>query len=187
MVGNDSGGAMTQVMVTRHPERVARLVLTNCDSHENFPPGIFKALPPLARVPGVMRAFAEPLRLEFVRRTAYAPFAKSRIPDELAESWVRAGLEDGAIRHDTRKLTAGMNKEHTLAAAERLRDFRHPALLAWAPGDRFFPISYAERLAQDIPDSRIVEIEDAKTFVALDQPERLAEAIDEFMRETGSA
>ena len=48
IVGNDSGGAMSQVLVTRHPERIGRLVLTNCDTHENFPPGIFKAMPPIA-------------------------------------------------------------------------------------------------------------------------------------------
>ena len=52
IVGNDSGGAMSQVLVTRHPERIGRLVLTNCDTHENFPPGIFKAMPPLAKLPG---------------------------------------------------------------------------------------------------------------------------------------
>ncbi len=54
IVGNDSGGAMSQVLVTRHPERIGRLVLTNCDTHENFPPGIFKAMPPLAGLPGGM-------------------------------------------------------------------------------------------------------------------------------------
>src|SRR3954454_24800157 len=37
IVGNDSGGAMSQVLVTRRPERIARLVLTNCDTHANFP------------------------------------------------------------------------------------------------------------------------------------------------------
>ena len=40
LVGNDSGGAMCQVLVARRPARVGRLVLTNCDTHENFPPGI---------------------------------------------------------------------------------------------------------------------------------------------------
>ena len=43
IVGNDSGGAISQILVTRHPERIGRLVLTNCDTHDNFPPGIFKA------------------------------------------------------------------------------------------------------------------------------------------------
>ena len=58
IVGNDSGGAMSQVLVTRHPERIGRLVLTNCDTHENFPPGIFKAMPPLAKLPGGMSLLA---------------------------------------------------------------------------------------------------------------------------------
>ena len=58
IVGNDSGGAMSQVLVTRHPERIGRLVLTNCDTHENFPPGIFKAMPPLAKLPGGMTLLA---------------------------------------------------------------------------------------------------------------------------------
>ena len=49
LVGNDSGGAMSQVLVTRRPERIGRLVLTNCDTHDNFPPGPFKLMPPLAR------------------------------------------------------------------------------------------------------------------------------------------
>src|SRR5262245_35224014 len=37
LVGNDSGGAMSQVLVTTQPERIGRLVLTNCDTHEHFP------------------------------------------------------------------------------------------------------------------------------------------------------
>ena len=61
IVGNDSGGAMSQVLVTRHPERIGRLVLTNCDTHENFPPGIFKAMPPLAKLPGGMTVLAAPV------------------------------------------------------------------------------------------------------------------------------
>ena len=63
IVGNDSGGAMSQVLVTRHPERIGRLVLTNCDTHENFPPGTFKAMPPIARLPGGMSLLAAPFRI----------------------------------------------------------------------------------------------------------------------------
>jgi pimeloyl-ACP methyl ester carboxylesterase len=52
IVGNDSGGAMSQVLITRHPQRIARLVLTNCDCYENFPPSPFGPLLKLARIPG---------------------------------------------------------------------------------------------------------------------------------------
>ena len=62
IVGNDSGGAMSQVLVTRHPERIGRLVLTNCDTHENFPPGVFKAMPPVAKLPGGMAVMGAPFQ-----------------------------------------------------------------------------------------------------------------------------
>ena len=73
-----------------------------------------------------------------------------------------------------------MDRGYTLAAAEALRGSELPILLTWAPGDRFFPISYAERLASEAGNARLVPIEGAKTFVPLDQPRRLAAEISQF-------
>lgn len=180
IVGNDSGGAMSQVLVTRHPERIGRLVLTNCDTHENFPPGIFKAMPPLAKLPGGMLALSAPFRIGAVARAAFKPFARSRIPAELIASWMEPAMREPGVMHDLKKATAGMNKRYTLEAAEKLRGSQLPILLAWAPGDKYFPLSYAHRLASEAGNARLVEIPDAKTFVALDQPQRLAEEIAGF-------
>jgi pimeloyl-ACP methyl ester carboxylesterase len=180
IVGNDSGGAISQILVTRHPQRIGRLVLTNCDTHQNFPPGPFKAMPPLAKLPGGMTALSLPFRLGALARAAFAPFAKTKIPPELIASWMAPALEDKAIRRDVAKVTAGMNKRYTLEAAAALRNSELPILLTWAPGDFFFPIKYAERLALEAGNARIVRIPDAKTFVPLDQPERLAKEIAEF-------
>jgi pimeloyl-ACP methyl ester carboxylesterase len=180
IVGNDSGGAMSQVLVTRHPERIGRLVLTNCDTHENFPPGIFKAMPPIAALPGGMAALAAPFRIPALARAAFRPFSRTPIPPELVASWMAPGLHDPGVKRDAKKVTAGMNKRYTLEAAEKLRGSDLPILLTWAPGDKFFPISYAERLAGEAGNARIVQIPDAKTFVPLDQPRRLAEEIASF-------
>ena len=180
IVGNDSGGAMSQVLVTRHPERIGRLVLTNCDTHENFPPGVFKAMPPLARLPGGMAVLSAPFRIGALARVAFKPFARTPIPPDLVASWMEPGLHDPGVKRDAQKVTAGMDKRYTLEAAEKLRGTELPILLAWAPGDRFFPISYAKRLASETG-ARIVEIPDAGTFVPLDQPERLADEIAAFV------
>jgi pimeloyl-ACP methyl ester carboxylesterase len=180
IVGNDSGGAMSQVLVTRHPQRIGRLVLTNCDTYENFPPGIFKAMPPLAKLPGGMALLSLPFRSGALARAAFKPFTRKPIPPELVKSWMAPGLNDRGVRHDLCKVTAGMHKRHTLAAAEQLRDSQLPILLTWAPGDRLFPLSEAERLAAEAGNARIVEIPDAGTFVALDQPQRLSEEIATF-------
>ena len=181
IVGNDSGGAMAQVLATSHPQRIERLVLTNCDTHENFPPGIFKAMPAIARLPGGIELLSAPFRIPAVARAAYRPFARTQIPAELIASWLQPSLSDAAVRADLRKVTIGLDKRYTLAAAEKLRRFDRPVLLAWAPGDRYFPIQYAERLEAAIPDARLVEIADSKTFIPLDQPEALGGAIAEFL------
>lgn len=181
IVGNDSGGAMSQVLVTRHPERIGRLVLTNCDMYENFPPGIFKAMPPIAALPGGMAVLSAPFRIGALARAAFKPFARTPIPPELVASWMEPGLHDPGVKHDAKKVTAGMNKRYTLEAAERLRGSQLPILLAWAPGDRFFPLKYAQRFAADTGNARIVEIPGANTFVPLDQPQRLADEIAAFV------
>lgn len=180
IVGNDSGGAMSQVLVTTHPDRIGRLVLTNCDTHENFPPGPFKAMPPLAKLPGGMLMISAPFRIPAVARMAFAPFAESKIPDDLIASWMEPAKTDRAVLRDAGKVTAGMNKRYTLEAAEKLRGSQLPIKLLWAEKDRVFPISYAERLAGEAGNAEVVPIEDARTFVSLDQPQRVAEEIAEF-------
>jgi pimeloyl-ACP methyl ester carboxylesterase len=181
IVGNDSGGAMSQVLVTRHPQRIGRLVLTNCDTHENFPPGIFKAMPPLAKLPGGMTVLSAPFRIGALARAAFKPFAKTKIPEDLVASWMAPALRDRGVKHDATKVTAGMNKRYTLEAAEKLSSSQLPVLLTWAPGDKFFPLKYAERLAKETPNARIVQIPNASTFVALDQPQLLADEIASFV------
>jgi len=180
IVGNDSGGAMSQILVTQHPERIARLVLTNCDTHENFPPGIFKHLPALANLPGGMALIALPFRSDAIARRAFRPFTKEPLPKDLVASWMGPARTDPAIKRDLKKVTVGMHRRHTLAAAAALRGSELPILLAWAPGDKYFPISYAERLAADAGNARLVPIPDSSTFVSIDQPERLAAEIARF-------
>jgi pimeloyl-ACP methyl ester carboxylesterase len=180
IVGNDSGGAMSQVLVTRHPERIGRLVLTNCDTHENFPPGIFKAMPPIAALPGGMVVLGAPFRIGALARAAFKPFSKNPIPADLIASWMEPALHDPGVKRDAKKVTVGMNKRYTLEAAEKLRSSDLPILLTWAPGDRFFPIKYAQRLVAETPNARLVEIPDSSTFVSLDQPQRLAKEIADF-------
>jgi pimeloyl-ACP methyl ester carboxylesterase len=181
IVGNDSGGAISQILAANHPERVGRLALTNCDTHENFPPGIFKAMPPLAKLPGGMQVMSLPFRVPAMARRAFAPFARTKIPDDLVASWMEPSAHDRGVMHDTKKVTAGMNKHHTLAAAQKLQTTSIPLRLLWAPGDKFFPMKYAERLASEVPNSQLIEIENAKTFVPLDQPQRVADEVAAFI------
>lgn len=74
-----------------------------------------------------------------------------------------------------------LSNEHTLQAAEAFAQFTAPVLIAWGAQDRLFPRSLAQRLAAAFPDSRLEIIEGALTFVAEDEPARLAELIGDFV------
>ena len=189
LVGNDTGGAICQLVAAERPAWLGALVLTPCDCYENFLPPLFRPLQVLARrAPWALTAALQPLRLSAPRRlpVAFGWLAKRGIPRELEDGWLHGFFHDRAIRRDLCKTLAAIDSADTLAAAERLRSFDRPVLLAWAPEDRFFSWKYAERLAADIPGARIERIEDSYTFTALDQPARTAELIGAFARETAA-
>jgi pimeloyl-ACP methyl ester carboxylesterase len=189
LVGNDSGGAISQIVATKHPERLARLVLTNCDAYDNFPPKLFSYFKPAARIPGALALMSQSMRIKPLRRTpiAFGELTKSRIDDGLLEDWLRPGLDNPKIREDTRKFVLGISPDQTMEAARELERFEKPTLFAWAPEDRWFKVEHAERLAASMPDARLERIADSKTFVSIDQPERLAEGIGAFVREPAPA
>nr|WP_281254407.1 alpha/beta hydrolase [Mycobacterium rhizamassiliense] len=179
LVGNDTGGALCQILCANHPELVDRLVLTNCDAFERFPPTAFRPVYRVGpRIPGSMVAVDRVLRSRVLRRAALAavPVTMRPLPDDLLASWF-APLGDRGVRADLRSVLQGISPEYTLAAAERLKTFDRPALIAWGTRDRFFPVGDAERLARALPRARLEMIDNARTFVQIDQPQRLADLI----------
>lgn len=188
LVGNDTGGALSQICAADHPGRLGRLVLNNCDAFENFLPPFFRPLQWLARVPGAIPALLQGLRLGAIRRSPLGFGLLMRRPDpERLAAWPRTFLGDRGVRRDTVKVLRGISPRYTLEAAERLRSFDRPVLIAWAREDRFFKPKFAERLAADIPGSRLEWIDDSRTFVPIDQPARFADLIAGFAREPAPA
>jgi pimeloyl-ACP methyl ester carboxylesterase len=183
LVGNDTGGALCQLVAVHHPERVARLVLTPCDAFEHFPPPAFRPLSAIARIPGSVFLILQSLRSRASRRLPLSyGWLMKRFDDALAQSWLAPARSNAVIRRQVASILIGMSPRYTLEAAEHFGEFNKPVLIAWAPEDRFFKFSYAERLAAAFPDARLERIEDSYTFVPLDQPERTADLIAAFAR-----
>jgi pimeloyl-ACP methyl ester carboxylesterase len=185
LVANDTGGAISQITAANHPERIGRLVLTNCDAFENFLPPAFRPLQWAARVPGGLTGMMAGMRFAALRRLplAYGWLIKRDFDDAPTREWVDPFLTNREVRRDTIKVLRGIDSRYTIEAAEKLRTFDRPTLLAWAVEDRFFKISYAERLAATINGATLERIEDSYTFVSEDQPARLAELIARFATE----
>ena len=91
LVGNDTGGAIAQLVAVDHPERLGALVLTNCDAFENFPPSFFKALVAAAEAARRAEGGAAPMRTAAARRSplGYGLLSHGDV-DHLARGWVDA-------------------------------------------------------------------------------------------------
>jgi len=178
LLGNDTGGALSQLVAVDHAERVGALVLTNCDTFEHFPPSFFKALVPAAKVPGGLRAALAPMRTAAARRSplGYGLLSHHDV-DHLAQGWVRPLFETPGVLEDLRRFTVAVDPEVTLDAAARLPAFDRAVLLAWGADDRLFPLSHAERLAAVLPHARLEPIAGSRCLVMIDQPDRLAELV----------
>ena len=178
LVGNDTGGALCQMFVVRHPGVVTRLVLTNCDAYDKFPPQPFTYLTLVPRIPGAVSLLALSMKAPFVRRLpiAYGWLAK-RMPPEVEQAFVEPVMKDKGVQRDVTSFLKAMDKKQLADTAAKYGTIDIPVLLAWGEDDGSFKIELAERMARDIPNAELVRIPDSYTFVSLDQPERLAELI----------
>jgi pimeloyl-ACP methyl ester carboxylesterase len=187
LVANDTGGAVTQLLLDEGSDRVGRVVLTNCDSFDNFLPKSIRGLQYLARVPGLTWLAVQPARIGAVRPIAYRWLTKHGIDADVMEAWVRPILSSRGVRRDTTQFLRKIDHRDTVAAAERLRTFDKPVLLLWARNAPYFPFAHAERWVEILPDARLVEVPDSYTFVSLDQPAVTAREIATFVRERQNA
>jgi pimeloyl-ACP methyl ester carboxylesterase len=189
LVGNDTGGALCQMVVTRRPERVTRLVLTSCDYRNNFPPPMFRYFKPAAAIPGAMKLLMLPMRLRAPRRLpfAFGWLVTRPIDREAEDSYLLAGMTIPGVERDLKRVVKGLDTRYTNEAADRLGTYAKPALIAWSRNDRFFKPADAERLAHDLPNARLEWIDDSRSFSPEDQPDRLAELIAGFVREPASS
>jgi pimeloyl-ACP methyl ester carboxylesterase len=99
------------------------------------------------------------------------------------DRWFGPALEQREIRRDLRKyvLSSAQGRRDLLAATQVLRSFDRPALVAWATEDRLMPREHGRRLAELLPQGRLVEIADSYTLIPEDQPVKLAAHIREFL------
>jgi pimeloyl-ACP methyl ester carboxylesterase len=183
LIANDTGGAIAQAYVGRQPERIARLVLTSCDAFDRYPPPAVAYLVALAKAPGGLRALSQVVRLKPIQRlpTAYGWATTKPIEPRIMASFITSIRENPGVRADLERVLRAARKADMQAASHSVRAFDKPALVAWSAGDKFFPVEHGRKLAELLPQGRFELIEDSRTFVAEDQPERLVQLVREFL------
>jgi len=190
LVGNDTGGALVQLLMAEGAARVGRAVLVSCDAFDNFPPGLTgKTLVLSGKLPPpVFGLFMQQMRVRPARRLPIAFGWLTKRGDAATARWLTPVMTQPEIRRDAvRMLRAAAADTHLLLdAADRLPGFDRPALVVWARGDRVMPPEHGRRLAGLLPQGQLAEIDDSYTLIPLDQPARLAQIIREFTHTPGT-
>ena len=177
-VGHDTGGGVALIMAIHHPDRVGRLVLTNAVAYDSWP-------------------IDDMLLLG-------NPHWRSRSPKDVTD-FVASGLSDGLYNQDrlTPEFKAGiiapysdeegklslirnasaLNTNHTTMLVERHSEIRAPTLCLWGVHDPWQKIRDGERLAKEIPNARLVRVENASHWIPHDTPEIFADEVCRFIAE----
>ena len=184
LVGNDTGGAVVQLLAADGAPRIGRVVLASCDAFGNFPPGLTgRTLALAGKLPPPLFSLAmQQMRLRPLRRLPVAFGWLTKRGDAATARWIRPVLTQPEIRRDTARMLRSVfaDKRLLLRTAEALPAFDRPALVVWATDDRVMPPEHGRRLATLLPNARLFEIPDSYTLIPLDQPAQLAEAIRKF-------
>src|SRR3954453_1717720 len=186
LVANDTGGAIAPWVAIRHPDRLARLVLTPCDAFDNFLPLVLRHLQLFGRTPAGLRVLAEALRFRAIQRLpiAFGRLTVRPIDREAMEAYTRPLRTNAATRRDFAALVRAISARYTEQAAQRRASFDKPALVVWSLDDRLFPLAHGHRLARLLPPGRLEVLDDAGAFIPEDPPQRLAAVIAEFVEAT---
>ena len=188
LVGNDTGGAVVQLLAADGAPRVGRVVLASCDAFDNFPPGLTgRTLALTSKLPPALFGLVmQQMRLRPLRRLPVAFGWLTRRGDAATARWIKPVLAQPDVRRDTARMLRAVfaDKRLLLRAAESLPAFDRPALVVWAAGDRVMPPEHGRRLAGLLADARLLEIPDSYTLIPLDQPSQLAETIRDFTSST---
>jgi pimeloyl-ACP methyl ester carboxylesterase len=177
LVGNDTGGGLCQLLIDAHPESVGRLVLTNCDAFDKFPPFPFNAVFAIMRGPTSIRVLSKLMKVAALRRSPLGYGLLLRRDDALTASWVRPTSTDPRIARNLATLLRGVGAMDLTDVATRLSRFAKPVTVVWGQADRCFTPSLGRRLAALFPNAVMIEVPGARTFVALDAPAAVVDAI----------
>jgi pimeloyl-ACP methyl ester carboxylesterase len=184
LVGNDSGGGIAQIFAALNPERVRTLTLTNCDTHDNWPPEAFKPFVDMVKAGGLRDTLNAMLADKTIFRSSGALGSAYERPetvtDEDIETYLRPQVRTEQRTRDLQRFVVAFNNKHTRVIEPQLRELRAPTLIVWGTDDVYFPVKWAYWLAETIPGAKPpVELEGARIFF----PEERADEFNRLLRD----
>src|SRR5579863_4474050 len=189
VIGNDSGGGICQIFSALYPQRLRSLTLTNCDTHDNWPPEAFKPFVAMVKAGGLRNTLEAMLSNKAVYRSpdALGPAYEhpENVADETIESFLRPFVATDQRTRDLERFVNAFDNKYTVAVESKLKALRAPTLIVWGTDDVYFDVKWADWLAKTIPGTkRRVEFKDARIFFPEERSEAFNRELRDFWRQT---
>ena len=168
LVANDTGGAISQVFATGHPELLHTLTLTNCETHKNMPPKVLLPAAWLAHLG--LAARISPRLLRDIRRGRKRFYGLGyqdveNLPEDLARFWLETQFATPELARQNQRIMTSLHARDLLAVEPALARLQVPTLIVWGTGDIFFRRKWAYWLRDTIPGAtEVVELAGARIF-----------------------
>lgn len=178
LVGNDTGGALCQFVIDGYPDRIGRLVLTNCDAFDKFPPFPFNVVFAVLRGPKSIKTLFATMGWSTLRHSPLGFGLLLSNPDaELTKSWLAPCRDDPRIAGDLAELLRHVAATDLVDVSTRFSRFTKPVTLVWGLRDRCFKPALGRQMATLFANATMIEVPGARTFVSLDNPAAVIDAI----------
>jgi haloalkane dehalogenase len=182
LIANDSGGAIAQLLLVKHPQRVRTVLLTNCDAEPDSPPPAVMPIIALAK----QNAFADKVLAPWLadKELARSPkglgglcYADSSHPtDEALEYYLGPLLSSPARKQQTNAYAVALEPNPLAGIEPALKNSKIPARIVWGTADSIFSQDSPDYLNRTIGNSLGVRrVEGAKLFFPEEMPELIAE------------
>jgi pimeloyl-ACP methyl ester carboxylesterase len=187
LVGNDSGGGICQIFAALYPERIRSLTLTNCDTHDNWPPEAFKPFVAMVKAGGLRGTLDAMLSNKAIYRSpeALGPAYEhpENVTDETIETYLRPFVINEQRTRDLERFVVAFDNRHTVAIEPKLKTLKAPTLIVWGTDDVYFDTKWSHWLSETIPGTlRRVEFEGARIFFPEERPQDFNRELRDFWR-----
>src|ERR1700704_5892793 len=191
VVGNDSGGGICQIFSALYPQRLRSLTLTNCDTHNNWPPEAFKPFVAMVKAGGLRNTLEAMLSNKAVYRSpdALGPAYEhpENVGDETIETFLRPFVATDQRTRDLERFVNAFDNKDTVAVEAKLKKLNAPTLIVWGTDDIYFDVKWSHWLAETIPGTkRRVEFKGARIFFPEERAEDFNRELRDFWKQTGA-
>lgn len=177
LVGNSAGGAVAMLSALKHPERVQALILISPAVYTGGASTLTRWLfntPQMQHLGPLIARRIQDWGVEFARSAWHDP---TRITEDVWAGYL-APLQ---VQNWDRALWELTVASRPSTLPERLKDFTLPVLVITGDDDRIVPTAQSVRLAQELPNARLMVIPACGHVAHEECPAPTLQAIDQFL------